>query len=163
MPSSDQETRTGNATISRFQNETVDWVGLSIRQPWIDLILKGIKTIEVRDWKITRVGPFLLHASLTIDWQAIELFGYSDPWKLPRGCLVGSAEISETISFTTESWQATAEKHLVIRPLKAGDYGAILKNVLPFQKFIACPGKLFFFPIPPKLSEQVREQLRLEL
>jgi hypothetical protein len=137
----------------------IDWVGLSIRQPWIDLILKGIKTIEVRDWKITRVGPILLHASMTIDWQAIELFGYSNPWSLPRGCLVGSAEIAETFSFTMESWQATAEKHLVIRPLKVGDYGSILKNVRPFQQLIACPGKLFFFPIPPKILERVREQL----
>lgn len=137
---------------------TREWVGFSIRQPWIDLILRGIKTIEVRDWKVTRIGRVLLHSSLTIDWQAIELFGYSDPWSLPRGRLVGYAEIKETLGFTTESWHEHAQEHLVIRPLRDGDYGSYLQNVRAFKKPIACPGKLFFFPIPPDVMERVREQ-----
>src|SRR6266851_7880001 len=127
MPSFNQETGPGDDSVSRFQATNVEWVGLSIRQPWIDLILKGIKTIEVRDWKVARVGPILLHASLTIDWQAIELFGYSNPWDLPRGRLVGYAQIKETSGFTTESWHESAQQHLVIRPLKSGDYGTKLE------------------------------------
>jgi hypothetical protein len=84
-----------------------DWYALSIRQPWIDLILRGLKTIEVRDWNVARRGPILLHASQTIDWQAIDLFGYSDPWALPRGRIVGCATIEDAFECTHDSWLAT--------------------------------------------------------
>ena len=133
---------------------------MSIRQPWIDLILKGIKTIEVRSWNVNLIGPVLLHSSSILDWQAIELFGYSQPWDLPRGRLVGYAEIKEVFQFTRESWQAQAQQHLVMRPLGEGQYGAALQNVRSFPTSIACPGKLYFFPIPNNVMIKAREQLQ---
>jgi hypothetical protein len=136
-----------------------DWYALSIRQPWIDLILRGLKTIEVRDWEVTRRGPILLHASQAIDWQAIELFGYSDPWVLPRGRILGAARIVDGITFDRQSWLATASLHLVIRPLTFGNYGAVLDNVQRFRNGVACPGKLYFFPIPPKVREKLQGEL----
>jgi len=36
---------------------------LSIRHPWVDLILAGTKTIEIRTWATRYRGPLLLHAS----------------------------------------------------------------------------------------------------
>lgn len=141
---------------------SAEWYALSIRQPWIDLILRGEKTIEVRDWEVTRRGPILLHASRTVDWQAIELFGYGDPWTLPRGQLVGRARISDGIAFNYESWLATASKHLVIRPLTSGNYGAVLDNVRRFKRGVPCPGKLYFFPIPAAVLEKLDDELRDE-
>ena len=35
---------------------------LSIRHPWVDLILAGSKTIEIRTWSTRYRGPVLLHA-----------------------------------------------------------------------------------------------------
>jgi hypothetical protein len=136
-----------------------EWHALSIRQPWIDLILKKMKNIEVRDWEVLRRGPILLHASRTVDWQAIELFGYSDPWALPRGQVLGSARIVDGFAFNRESWLTTAPGHLVIRPLAFGNYGAVLDDVRQFRRGVACPGKLYFFPVP----QSVREQLSPEL
>lgn len=136
-----------------------DWYALSIRQPWIDLILRGEKTIEVRDWEVTRRGPILLHASRTIDWQAIKLFGYEDPWTLPRGKIVGRAKIVDGISFNYESWLSTASKHLVIRPLTSGNYGAVLDNVRRFKKGVSCPGKLYFFPVAPEVLRKLGDEL----
>ena len=132
---------------------------MSIRQPWIDLILRGIKTIEVRNWNVNLVGPVLLHSSLTLDWQAIELFGYEQPWSLTRGHLIGYAEIREVFQFTRESWLANAQQHLVIRPLGEGQYGAVLQNVRSFPAPIACSGKLYFFSIPSNIMKKAREQL----
>src|SRR5262245_29822348 len=94
-----------------------EWVALSIRQPWIDLILKGAKDIEVRPWNVGRRWPILLHAALGIDWRAAELFHYADPISLPRGCLVGYTEIVDCFQFDRERWLATVERHLVMHPL----------------------------------------------
>jgi ASCH domain len=138
---------------------TEQWFALSIRQPWIDLILKGLKSVEVRDWNVTRRGPILLHSSLTIDWTAVELFGYDRPWNLPRGKLVGHANISDSFEFTRELWLQTASRHLVIRPLGTGQYGAVLEKVLSFPSPVPCPGKLYFFPVPPNVAEKTARQL----
>lgn len=136
-----------------------DWYALSIRQPWIDLILRGLKTIEVRDWNVTRRGPILLHASRTIDWQAIDLFGYSDPWLLPRGQIVGWAKIEDAFEFTRDSWLANASRHLVIRPLGPGNYGAILRNAQRFRTTPPSPGKLYFFPVSESVWEKISGEL----
>jgi hypothetical protein len=136
-----------------------NWYALSIRQPWVDLILRKLKTIEVRDWEVSRRGPILLHASRTIDWQAIELFGYTNPWELPRGQVVGYARIVDAFAFNHESWLATASGHLVIRPLSFGNYGLVLDSVRRFRKGVACPGKLYFFPVPLGIQEKLKTEL----
>jgi hypothetical protein len=159
MPPSDHETRTGNDPIPGLQAPRQEWLGLSIRQPWIDLILKGLKTIEVRNWNVKPIGPVLLHSSLTIDWQAIEMFGCSQPWSLPRGRLVGYAEITQSFEFTRESWRARADQHLVMRPLGEGQYGAVVEKVHSFPNPVVCPGKLYFFSIPNKILQKMQKQL----
>ena len=159
MSQSDQETRAGSNPVFKVQIQQKNWLGFSIRQPWIDLILKRLKTIEVRNWNIKPIGPVLLHSSLTIDWQAIELFGYSEPLSLPRGRIVGYAEITEAFEFTPELWRQRAEKHLVIRPLAEGQFGALLENVHRFPQPVVCSGKLYFFPVPVKVIEKLQAQL----
>ncbi len=135
-------------------------LALSIRQPWLDLILQGIKTIEVRQgWKIDRRGPILLHASLTLDWPAIEFFGYQRPKSLPRGGLVGYAELGETFEFTRSTWLTTAERHLVVRPLGQGIYGSKLENVKRFEHTVRCRGKLLLFPVPVNALAKARVEL----
>ncbi|WP_084604451.1 ASCH domain-containing protein [Desulfonatronum thioautotrophicum] len=39
-------------------------IALSIRQPWVELILPGHKTIEVRSWPTRHRGPLWLHAGM---------------------------------------------------------------------------------------------------
>jgi ASCH domain len=137
-----------------------EWLALSIRQPWLDLILRGIKTIEVRaKWKIDRRGPILLHASLTIDWPAVEFFGYKQPMALPRGGLVAYAEVGETFEFTRQSWLNTTEQHLVMRPLGQGTFGSVLQNVRRFENPIRCRGHLLLFPVPGSVLQKTRPEL----
>ena len=138
---------------------TPEWVGLSIRQPWIDLILEGHKTIEVRDWSIKRRGPILLHAARAMDWKTIELFGYRDPYRLPRGSLVGYAEITTVVELTRGAWLEHLERHLVIHPFASNRYGAVLGNVRKFQRPVPCSGKLMFFPIPASVHARVAGQM----
>ena len=136
-----------------------DWRALSIQQPWIDLILRGVKTIEVRNWRMEVRGPILLHASAAVDWRAIELFGYSRPRELPRGKLVGYAEIGETFEFERSWWLSTADRHLVLRPLGQGNYGSYIENVHAFARPVPCRGRLLLFPIPENAVPQTRAEL----
>jgi hypothetical protein len=139
---------------------TQQWCALSIQQPWLDLILRGAKTVEVRSWEIKRRGPILLHAARAVDWKAAAQFGYRDPLALPRGALVGYAEIAEVFAFAEESWYATAERHWVVYPLRPTDYGAVLVNVRALKRPVRCSGKRFFFPVPGAALERALRQLR---
>jgi hypothetical protein len=99
-----------------------------------------------------------------MDWSAIELFGYSQPRELPRGKLVGYAEIEETFEFERARWLATADRHLVLRPLGPGNYGSSIENVRKFNKPVSCRGRLLLFPIPENVVAQTRAELeRLEI
>ncbi len=55
-----------------MMNMTTDQarLALSIRQPWVELILLGRKTIEVRSWTTRHRGPLWLHAGMARDIQA---------------------------------------------------------------------------------------------
>ncbi|MFO0917526.1 MAG: ASCH domain-containing protein [Planctomycetaceae bacterium] len=76
-----------------------DRLALGVQQPWAELILRGIKTLEIRS-RPTRVrGPIYLYASRRISALpaakiAAQRYGI-DVDELPRGLLVGSVNISD--------------------------------------------------------------------
>lgn len=79
---------------------------LSIRHPWAELILRGIKTIEVRSSNTKVRGRVYIYASLgrypaDLEDQCSDQFGL-DMDALPRGVLVGTVEItgSRPLEFT---------------------------------------------------------------
>lgn len=122
---------------------------LSIRQPWAWLILHAGKDIENRDWHTWYRGPVLIHASkgCTRDEYAagldyaesvvgiLALTGLHVPAlaDMPRGCLVGMANVADCTSFHTGSiWFE-------------GKYGLVLRDVRPFAEPIPCKGSLGLF------------------
>lgn len=127
---------------------------LSIRQPWIDLILRGTKTMEVREWRVKRRGPVLLHAASALDWRSVELFGYENPLRLPRGGIVGYAEIVDVIQLTHDEWLEHLDAHLVVHQRRLPQYAVLLANVKDFGRVLPCAGRRYFFPVPPKVAEQ---------
>lgn len=70
---------------------------LSIRQPWAELILRGIKTIEVRSINTKIRERFYIYASLGRVWEEDEVRiqrAYDiDVDGLPRGVIVGTVEL----------------------------------------------------------------------
>jgi hypothetical protein len=134
---------------------------LSIRQPWADLIVRGRKTIEVREWQLSpsHLGPFLIHVSNTVDWKSMKALGYEEADSLPRRCLVGYAEISDIFQFTREKWLDTLKEHWVVHPLAEPSFGAVLTNVRPFLVPVTCGGSRGFFPLPTRVQEAVVRQL----
>lgn len=88
-------------------------VALSVRQPWADLVINGIcDTLNVPFGTNLR-GPFLIHAALTVDEEAMSMvlrghppvpgvpvlkaFGYQIPKAFDRGGFVGIATIADCL------------------------------------------------------------------
>ena len=74
-----------------------DRPALGIRYPWLELILRGIKTIEVRSKNTNIRGTIYLYASKTdvLNEQTrklIQLYDINLP-RLPRGLLVGEIQL----------------------------------------------------------------------
>ncbi|WP_084605121.1 ASCH domain-containing protein [Desulfonatronum thioautotrophicum] len=70
-----------------------DRIALSIRQPWVELILPGRKTIEVRSWPTSHREPLWLHAGMTRERGLLQRFGL-DEQQLTFGALVGRCELT---------------------------------------------------------------------
>jgi hypothetical protein len=75
-------------------------LALGIRQPWVELILRGVKTIEVRSTDTRVRGTIYLYASKKFSDLSAAIDAARthdlDGVALPTGLLVGSVEISQT-------------------------------------------------------------------
>jgi hypothetical protein len=75
---------------------------LSLKQPYAELLVSGIKTIEVRKWKTKFRGQFLVHASKNIDEKACKRLKI-DQAKLVTGAVVGKASLYDVISYGSKN------------------------------------------------------------
>ncbi len=130
-------------------------VALSIRQPWIDMIVRGVKTMEIRNWAVKRRGLIALHAPRRIDFSAAYFYGYKQPWTLPRGKLIALAEITDVVELDNESWVDLVQRHRQPLPMVDGAYGVLLDNVKLLERPVDCRGKQMFFPITGNILERV--------
>jgi hypothetical protein len=135
-----------------------DWRALSIRYPWIDMILDGDKVIEVREWTHppSRRGTFILHAAWAIDWKTVALLDLDPPLHRPRGAFVGCADLVDAIEMSAATnWRELMPRHRVIHP-PVGDrtvWGLVLGNVRRFQRPIKGSGRSYFFPVPAAVRD----------
>lgn len=105
---------------------------ISIQQPYVEEILRGIKKYEYRSRQTHIRGRVYLYASLRpgdVDrWRKLKL----QPGELPTGVIVGSVEIVDCKAF------------------EKGDYfGYRLKNPRRYKKFLKPknqPQPCWFFP-----------------
>src|SRR5262245_8376648 len=96
-----------------------EWRALSIRQPWIDMILNGEKVIEIREWDYPPSfrGTFVLHAARAIDWKTVALLDIDSPLDRARGVFVGCANLIDAIELSSDTnWRDLLLEHRVIHP-----------------------------------------------
>jgi hypothetical protein len=81
----------------QVQHPNRELIALGVRQPWAELILRGIKTIEVRTLPTQVRGPIYLYTSKVIaTTPAAQSAAAAHALKidaLPRGLLVGTVDI----------------------------------------------------------------------
>jgi len=127
---------------------------LSLRQPWAWLVVNGLKDVENRSWRTNHRGPLLIHASRTIEKQAVDnmrpycqaKLGINLDEQLLTGGIIGVVEVTDCLRKHLSTWYV------------AGNWAWVLKNPrrLPFRECKAVVG--FFTPDFKKEGEPLRGQ-----
>lgn len=120
--------------------------GLSIRQPWVELILRGAKTIEVRKWRTDHRGLLWLHAGKRVETEACTVYGLP-PEKLVMGAIVGVVDVEDCFLFNAETWSTLRAKHRNLGPFHPRYFGWTLRNPRRIQP-IPYSGRLGLMRIP---------------
>jgi len=119
---------------------------LSIRQPWAELIIRGIKDVENRSWSTNHRGPLAIHAARTFDLNLDDQeerkeyeylrdeYGI-DKDALAYGALVGTVEVIEVTKQAKSKWHIQ------------GNWGWYLKNQSRLEKPVPMRGMPGLFEV----------------
>lgn len=121
-------------------------VGLSIRQPWVALILGGQKTIEVRSWATKHRGVLWLHAGRRVEADVCRTWGF-DEARVTRGALVGHCYLRACVEFTASTWEELRSAHLNAGSFEPRKFGWFLSDVHCIAP-ISMRGKLGLMKLP---------------
>lgn len=116
---------------------------LSIRQPWAQLIVQGIKDIENRQWSTSYRGELLIHASKAVDLDLCQQYAEYLPCGLLTGGIIGKASLVAVVSKSDSPWFQ-------------GKYGFVLKNARTMP-FVPMRGFLHFFDVDDALLARAEE------
>ena len=124
-------------------------IALGIRQPWVELIVRGVKTIEVRSRDTDVRGPIYLYAAKKVsDLPGAEKMIRKhdlDIETLPRGVLVGTVEIVRTAPCRPRDAAAAC----VPRSLLKGQFAWHLANPIRLEEPLPVrflPYGVWFYP-----------------
>lgn len=122
---------------------------LGIRQPWAELILRGLKTIEIRSSQTHIRGPIYVYASkkLAKTHHAEKAAGEANlnVEELPTGVLIGTVEIVDSFPVTQKHAAASGVPAEILK----GKYGWELAKPQRMQKLIVpdyLPYGVWFYP-----------------
>ena len=94
-----------------MENIDKDRIALGVKQPWAELILQGIKTLEIRSRPTNVCGRIYLYTSkknAQEDFALQAIMAHQlEPELLPTGLLVGSVEIIGCRKATEKDEQAS--------------------------------------------------------
>ena len=113
---------------------------LSLKQPFVELILEGKKKIELRRWNTNFRGEFLIHASKNSDEEAMKKFGFNE---LPLGFILGKAKLTDVKHYASDS-EFNKDKELHLASKNWGDFGFVLENPVRIEP-IPARGQLNFW------------------
>lgn len=127
--------------------------GLSIQQPWADLIIKGRKRIELRIMYRPNMvyeqyrGSIAIHASQKLDYNASHFFGYHNLSPLQRGKLLAVAELVDVIRIDGNNWEQYLHLHLQYIPIYEQYWGLVLEDIRLLPKPITFRGRPGLFEL----------------
>ncbi|HET9766458.1 MAG TPA: ASCH domain-containing protein [Thermoanaerobaculia bacterium] len=136
-------------------NEPVDKMlpTLSIRQPWADLILWGVKDVENRSWSTSLRGSLLIHSSTTVDWEAIRFlerhFGIvlARDYQPQTGAILGKADLVQCVTHHESRFFS-------------GPYGFVLRSPTRFAAPVPLRGRPGIFSVAAEILEEVEAGAR---
>lgn len=140
---------------------------LTVRQPWASLIVLGFKPVENRGWQTDYRGDVGILAGKGIDTDERAREAYDRHLRpiyanglpptpairaLPRGGIIGVAELHDVVTFM-ESWWFTGPKGLMLRKPRE------TKNKEGKPCIIPMAGNLSMFTAHPRDEEIIRAHL----
>jgi hypothetical protein len=127
---------------------------LSVRQPYADLILRGVKDVENRSRPTNYRGLLLIHASKSAALAKTlsgETVGDDERWpdwqSLAYGAIVGAVELTECLDVRGLS----ARKRAAISPFANGPYCWRLAGAQQWAKPVPCTGQVGLWRPPAGL------------
>src|SRR5580658_6654468 len=106
---------------------------LSMKQPFAELLVRGKKTIELRNWNTKFRGEFLVHASRSVDEVASKINRF-DLDELVKGAIIGKANLYDVKEYTNNSeFIADQKKHMASGNYMHGKYGFLINNAIKFD------------------------------
>ena len=132
--------------------------GITIRQPWVELILQGRKPYEIRSWGTSYRGPIMLHAAKALDKSALVALGI-DASSLFRGGFVGSAELKDCRPFTRSDAKVLRRNGAFVGEWSAGRFAWELGNVCRLSNPVPFRGALGLFNVPLRIVRKTQRQV----
>lgn len=122
---------------------------LTIRQPYAELVARGIKTLENRKQPTTYRGPLVLHAGLSEAWVRPE---HRDEWPdMAFGAVVGVAQLRECWALSAMPVTYRTD------PYANGPYCWLLAQVVRLETPIPWPGAQGLWTVPRGLWTRLHE------
>lgn len=138
--------------------------GLSLIQPWAQLVADGRKTWETRSWSTRYRGLVAIHASgrMTVDdCAAARYFGY-EPRALPLGAIVAVARLEEVLESSDaeriirrDMAEDAAHRELTAGDFTLGRYAWLLEDVRAIAP-VSTRGSLGLWDVAPWLEMRLR-------
>lgn len=124
-------------------------LAFGIQQPWAELILRGIKTIEIRRLPVRPGGPIYLYSSKKASKASYAIRAARDHGlefeNLPRGVLVGTIEVIECRPATPQDVTAACVPEDFLHRMNAWVIGRATRLESP-QPILNPPFGMWFYP-----------------
>ena len=88
---------------------------LSFHQPRAEQIIQGLKTVDIRTWRVAHRGPLAVHASRTRRATRCRKLGF-DPDALDYGAIIGTVTLADIVPLDEASYEALREQHQLDAP-----------------------------------------------
>lgn len=120
---------------------------LSIKQPFVELIISGKKTIEIRNWKTNYRGELLIHASKVPDKYALEHFKI-DIETIKLGAILGKVKLIDCKDYKNDGdFLKDKNLHLAEDYKQGHRFGFVLVEPVRFETPIPLKGRLGIFDV----------------
>jgi hypothetical protein len=93
---------------------------LTVRQPWADLIVAGVKDVENRSWRTHYRGPLVIHSArrrpTPADVEMAEAIGGPLPFTewLDLGRVIGRVTLLDCVRDSTSPWAEEGAWHWLL-------------------------------------------------
>ncbi len=119
---------------------------LSFRQPWAELVIDGIKTMDLRTWNTHYRGLLAVYASQTIEKEACYEHNI-DPDQLTTGAVIGIVDLLNVTKLDERTYNEQSTAHLNARHFRESLYGWKLVNPRRLDNPKPVRGRLNLFDV----------------